>query len=44
MPKSTATPNFDPTATFAMPNVDVDALMAAQRRNVDYTYHTRSRC
>jgi phasin family protein len=35
MPKSTATPNFDPTAAFAMPNVDVDALMAAQRRNVE---------
>ncbi len=35
MPKSTATPNFDPAAAFAMPNVDVDALMAAQRRNVE---------
>ena len=35
MPKSTATPNFDPTAAFAMPNVDMDAFMAVQRRNVE---------
>jgi phasin family protein len=35
MAKSTATSNFDPTAAFAMPNVDVDAVMAAQRRNVE---------
>ena len=38
MAKTTATPNFDPAAafaSFALPNVDVDALMAAQRRNIE---------
>ncbi len=38
MAKTTATPNFDPAAAFApfaLPNVDVDALIAAQRRNVE---------
>jgi phasin family protein len=38
MAKTTATPNFDPTAAFApfaLPNVDVDALATAQRRNVE---------
>ncbi len=35
MPNSTATPNFDPAVAFAMPKIDVNALMAAQRRNVE---------
>ncbi len=38
MTKTTATPNFDPAAAFApfaLPTVDVDALIAAQRRNVE---------
>ena len=38
MAKTTATPNFDPTAAFApfaLPTVDMDALIAAQRRNVE---------
>ena len=38
MAKSTATPTFDPAAAFApfaLPNVDVDALVATQRRNVE---------
>ena len=38
MAKTTATPNFDPAAAFApfaLPTVDVDALIAAQRRNVE---------
>ncbi|MEE8247280.1 MAG: phasin family protein [Alphaproteobacteria bacterium] len=38
MDKTTATPNFDPAAAFApfaLPTVDVDALITAQRRNVE---------
>ena len=38
MAKTSATPNFDPAAgfaPFALPTVDVDALIAAQRRNVE---------
>ena len=38
MAKTSATPNFDPAAAFApvaLPTVDVDALIAAQRRNVE---------
>lgn len=38
MAKTTATPNFDPAAAFAplaLPTVDVDALISAQRRNVE---------
>ncbi len=44
MPKPNATPSFDPAAMFAsfkmpapfkLPNVDVDAFVAVQRRNVE---------
>ena len=38
MPKSNATPSFDPAAVFGsfkLPNFDVEALVAAQRRNVE---------
>jgi phasin family protein len=38
MTKSNATPTFDPAALFAgfkVPNVDVEALISAQRRNVE---------
>lgn len=38
MSKSNATPNFDPTqvfGSFKLPNVDVEALVAAQRRNIE---------
>lgn len=38
MPKSTTNAAFDPAAMFApfkVPNVDVDALVASQRRNIE---------
>ena len=38
MAKTTTTPDFDPAAAFApfaLPTVDVDALITAQRRNVE---------
>ncbi|MFQ5959450.1 MAG: phasin family protein [Alphaproteobacteria bacterium] len=38
MAKTNAAPNFDPTAVFAqlkLPNVDMDSLVAAQRRNIE---------
>lgn len=38
MPKSNATPSFDPAAVFGsfkMPNFDVEAVVEAQRRNIE---------